>query len=211
MNKLSNIFTSSWKYLNSPVSEKFLSGATKAFGGNATKNAITAEMKSNASRSAAKSLLQKRLKNKEITPDVYRAFLRKSNIEHGAPKGNFVQRQMAVTADDLSHPVANTKKSLMKHVMDYDPETGGMVGKKRLNVIGGAALSTAFPAWMIHDVVKDENLSKPSKVGKSVSYAALPLAVTKLTPSFAAYGVVDSIFKSKKPPQVSPPIGNGGA
>lgn len=189
-----------WKFLTTPVAGKGLDKVVKAFGGSATKNSLATEARLQHMRAAAKEVLKNRLKSGEITADIYRHQLRQSAIKHGVPKGNFLQRQIAYVANDISHPIANSKMSLMRHVTNYDPITDKMVGKSPLGIAGASALGIGFPAWMIRGTLKDKNLSNTSKAGRSVAYATLPLATTKLVPSILGYSAVDKVFK----PRISP-------
>ncbi|MDP3013301.1 MAG: hypothetical protein Q8M92_03600 [Candidatus Subteraquimicrobiales bacterium] len=153
--------------------------------------------RSNATKDIARSY-KGLLKDNKITKDTYKSLSSAAKKQYGRP-GNWAQRTIANVADDVSHPIRNTKRFMLDLGYKHDAISGKMVARSPLGVAGKVGVTAAFPAWYISDTVKDKNLSTKNKIGRSASYLALPMATRRLIPSLAGYTAVDKIFKSKTP------------
>lgn len=198
---VSNSLTKSFS--GQPAKGKAIDKATSFFGGDKIKALLSKELENEALiKSFKKELKSQRkldillnktnpLSKKDIGQKV-----REFAVEQGGPSGNFVQRQIKHTADDFSHPILNTKKTLMNMLYTYSPETG-LVARSNKGIAGQAALTIGFPAWMASGALKDKELSPGSRTGRATSYAALPFVTRRFVPSMVAYTAADKIFKGK--------------
>lgn len=189
---------SALSWLRSPVGTSSLSKITSSVKGNDVLSHMATKARALHARDMAinayKRSAQRGIINKPTMKRLIGEAKRKT-----MPPGNFVQRQIHHVAEDASHPIRNLKESLLNIFYKYDPHSKTMAGKSRLYATGSAALAVGFPAWMISDVVKDKDLSKGNKVGKSIAYAAIPPMTVSPSwvPSILAYSMADKAFRKK--------------
>lgn len=188
-----------------PVSGEFLDKATRAIGGNSVKESFTTELMNEHARRLNKStskhyrkLLNLTDPGSAISKSEMNKGIREFNVAHGTPEGNFVQRQLHNAAEDVAHPIANTKKSLMHMLYNYDPKRG-LVGKSPGGIAVASAMGLGFPAWTMYDAAKEKNTSPAAKAGKMTAYGTIPFALRRFVPSMAAYGIADKAFKGRGP------------
>jgi hypothetical protein len=118
-------------------------------------------------------------------------------------EGNYATRVIRNSINDISHPIDNARGNIVKMLRDYDPVTKTWSNKSAKRLVGSAALNIGLPASFIAPVWKDKDLSTGKKIGKSIGYAATPLAFNKTIPSMMAYSGVDKAFSAPKP--IKPP------
>lgn len=145
----------------------------------------------------AKRTAKDQLKAGDIGRKTYRKAVGAAKTA-GSGTGGFFKRLGRDSLKDIRNPVDNIRGNIVKKFRTFDPEAMKWTNKSLGGIAGGLAVDAAFTASLAAPVWKDKDTSTGKKIGKTMTYAAMPLAFNRTLPSMAAYTAADKIFSSKK-------------
>lgn len=145
----------------------------------------------------AKRTAKDQLKAGDIGKKTYRKAVGAAKTARSGT-GGFFKRLGRDSLKDIRNPVDNIRGNIVKKFRTFDPETMKWTNKSLGGIAGGLAVDAAFTASLAAPVWKDKDTSTGKKIGKTMTYAAMPLAFNRTLPSMAAYTAADKMFSSKK-------------